>query len=141
MKYNFKYLRNNSHIIPGVLWYFFSVMHVGIIVLFIKNMRTSALFPILGPIFFINLVLSVLLGNYYTAIHKRDYIRIDSKTMSIDNGLIRKRKKVELESIENIKEIGTKLRVGLSSGRDVIIYLELLSLSDIENLSNILEKY
>jgi len=127
------------HSIAGVVWYFVSVLNMALMILFLINIRTSSFFLILGPIFFINLALSVLLGNYYTVIHKRDYIRIDSKTMLIDNGLLRKRKKVELESIENIKEIGSKLRVGLSLGRDVSIYLELLSLNDIKNLYNILE--
>lgn len=139
MEYNFKYLKSNLHIIAGAVWYFTSAISMGLIVFFLVNMRVSPFSLIIGPILLTNLILDVLLGNYYTTLQKRDYICVNSDIMLIDNGLIRKRKKICLENIKSIKEIGNKLRVGLNSGKDISIHLELLSLQDITKLINILE--
>lgn len=90
MNEKIKYASNRLFTLAGFVWLLVAMSNL--VIIFIFTMDVYGFSPSMLAMPFVMGILSVVLGIHYLRITKRNYLVIDDNLISIDKGLIRKKK-------------------------------------------------
>ncbi len=135
MEERFKYNRSSLDTLLGTIYIVigicFSIFFS--LVVFSSNSLIVYLMPLIVAI-------HIFAGIFYLNLNKRDYVVLSSEGVFIDKGLVIPAKRACYGDIEVVRIIGNDMRIGLKSGEEFKIKLNVLTINDIEKIDTVLKK-
>lgn len=136
-----KYAKQSIDLFASIVWGLLSVTHFIGLILIMLNSR----FGLGSILFFLMLLfisicggaLSVMYGTMYTG--KRTYILLEDKQLIKDQGIIRPKKEISLVDVRSARKIGNQLRLSLGGRKELKVYLNCLTIEDIELIESKLD--
>ena len=130
----FKYRRTGLHIFTGI---FFIIIGMCFVTFFISIVVAGANPEIL--LLILPFVLWIWSGCYNLFINRRNYIEFDGNMIAIDRTALIPRVTFSTNDISVATKVGSKIRIGLKSGKEVELLLDSITVFDIDELMKILK--
>lgn len=133
MNYEFKYAKNTLDLICSILFGILGLLHFSFLILILINSTPNLFIPLL--LLFVSVIESpTSILHFKMYIGHRNYLVINNNELHKDQGLIRKKKKVDLCKLRYARKVGGKIRLGLGERNELRINLDCLNIEDITKL-------
>ncbi|MDE5413439.1 hypothetical protein [Alkalihalobacterium chitinilyticum] len=130
-----KYRENSVWKTTGVLWLGVAVLNLICLVFLFIGLGFSAYTVIVAIIISCNVALSIIIGIYYLRLNDITYIQLENDMLLVHKGLIRLKRKINYNDIEESRISDNKLILLLTNGKEVEINLDLLKIRDFDKLN------
>ncbi|MFV8827816.1 hypothetical protein [Alkalihalobacterium sp. APHAB7] len=130
-----KYRENSVWKTTGMLWLGVAVLNLICLVFLFIGLGFSAYTVIVAIIISCNVALSIVIGIYYLRLNDITYIQLENDRLLVHKGLIRLKRQINYDDIEESRISDNKLILLLTNGKEVEINLDLLKIRDFDKLN------
>ncbi|MEB1809171.1 MAG: hypothetical protein LPK26_18095 [Bacillaceae bacterium] len=130
-----KYRENSVWKTTGMLWLGVAVLNLICLLFLFIGLGFSAYTVIVAIIISCNVALSIIIGVYYLRLNDITYIQLENDMLLVHKGLIRLKRKINYNDIEESRISDNKLILLLTNGKEVEINLDLLKIRDFDKLN------
>lgn len=130
-----KYRENSVWKTTGMLWLGVAVLNLICLLFLFIGLGFSAYTVIVAIIISCNVALSIIIGIYYLRLNDITYIQLENDMLLVHKGLIRLKRKINYDDIEESRISDNKLILLLTNGKEVEINLDLLKIRDFDKLN------
>ncbi len=130
-----KYRENSVWKTTGMLWIGVALLNLVCLLFLFVGLGFTAFTVIVAIVISCNVALSIIIGLYYLRLNDITYIQLENDMLLVHKGLIRLKRKIAYNDIEESRISDNKLILLLTSGKEVEINLDLLKIRDFDKLN------